>query len=132
MNTFTENTDWIGAWIRDARKHWGRSQEALGEAMALTKGNISAWENNRHSPSIQQLTKISELTGYSLPDRILSRMSLDMKYAVTDHVPTPTATLSPRAIEIAKAFDRLQKPAQRAAVIAQLEAFGVLDVDGKR
>jgi transcriptional regulator with XRE-family HTH domain len=34
--------------------------------------------------------------------------------------------LSPQAIEVAKAFDRLDKPAQKAAVITQLEAFGAL------
>jgi len=31
--------------------------------------------------------------------------------------------LSAQALEVAKAFDRLERPAQKAAVIAQLEAF---------
>jgi transcriptional regulator with XRE-family HTH domain len=124
MNTSTENTDWIGAWVRDARKHWDRSQEALGEAMSLTKGNISAWENNRHHPGIEQLTKISELTGYPLPDRILNLRNMEQLTFINTEA--QQVGLSEQALKIARAFDHLDKPSQRAAVIAQLQAFGVL------
>lgn len=34
--------------------------------------------------------------------------------------------LSLQAIEVAKAFDRLDKPAQKTAVVTQLEAFGAI------
>lgn len=121
------NTDWIGAWIREARRHWGKSQETLGEAMSLTKGNISAWENNRHSPSIQQLTKVSELTGYPLPEEILQHFPGSAKLqppAMQEDV--NSNNLSSQALEVARAFDSLENPAQKWAVIMQLRAFGVL------
>ncbi len=53
-------------WIRSARKHKGWTQEQLGDAMGVTKGNVSGWENGRHEPGYSQLTKISSLTGYSM------------------------------------------------------------------
>lgn len=60
----------IASWVRAARKHAGMTQEGLGEMLGLTKGNVSAWENKRHDPSINQLLKISQLTGYPLPKEI--------------------------------------------------------------
>lgn len=121
------NTEWIGEWIRAARKHWDKSQEALGEAMGLTKGNISAWENNRHSPSIQQLTKVSEITGYALPEEILQHLPGGSKvHLVLHREEVKPDTPSQQAMEIAKAFDNLQNPSQKLAVIMQLRAFGVL------
>lgn len=51
------------SWIRLARKKAGLTQEQLAEALGLTKGNISAWENGRHEASFAQLTAIAELSG---------------------------------------------------------------------
>lgn len=34
--------------------------------MGVTKGNVSGWENGRHEPGYSQLSKIAQLTGYSL------------------------------------------------------------------
>lgn len=56
----------------------------------------------------------------SLGSRIMSARAL------LDIVPTG---LSPQAIEVAKAFDRLEMSSQKIAVLAQLEAFGVLSKD---
>jgi transcriptional regulator with XRE-family HTH domain len=123
MTTPSQNTDWIGAWIREARKHSGRSQEALGDAMSLTKGNISAWENNRHLPSIEQLTRISAITGYPLPDKITKHLSPHTEQLA---ISSTAAKVTPKALEIAIAFDRLKTTFERDAVIAQLRAFGVL------
>lgn len=55
-------------WIRAARKFKGWSQEKLGEELGLTKGNVSAWETDRHEPSYGQMKKIAELTGYPFLD----------------------------------------------------------------
>jgi transcriptional regulator with XRE-family HTH domain len=41
------------------------------------------------------------------------------------------AGVSYEALEVARAFDKLKKPAQRAAVISQLTAFGVLSNEGQ-
>lgn len=60
----------IAAWVREARSHWGQSQEALGDRLGKTKGNISAWEKGRHEPSFKQVIQISEITGHPLPQNI--------------------------------------------------------------
>lgn len=54
-------------WVRDARTKWGKSQEQLAVALGLTKGNVSAWENGRHKPRLEQIYAISRLTGHQLP-----------------------------------------------------------------
>ncbi len=51
------------SWIRLARKKAGLTQEQLAEALGLTKGNVSAWENGRHEASFAQLTAIAEMSG---------------------------------------------------------------------
>jgi transcriptional regulator with XRE-family HTH domain len=53
-------------WVREARKHKGWTQEQLGEAMGVTKGNVSGWENGRHQPSWPQMVKIEEATGFPI------------------------------------------------------------------
>lgn len=54
-------------WIRAARQSARLTQEQLGEAMGLTKGNVSAWENGRHEASHDQLVRIASVTGYAVP-----------------------------------------------------------------
>jgi len=56
----------LKVWIREARKHKGWTQEQLGEALGVTKGNVSGWENGRHEPGYSQLAKIAQETGYPL------------------------------------------------------------------
>ena len=51
-------------WIRAARQYAKLTQEQLGEALGVTKGNISAWENGHHDASLEQLNKIAEITRY--------------------------------------------------------------------
>lgn len=68
MSNQTKTSKWLGEWVRQARRHWGKSQEALGEALSVTKGNVSAWENGRHAPSYQQILEISRITGYPTRD----------------------------------------------------------------
>ncbi len=60
----------LDEWLKAARVHAKLSQEALGEALGRTKANISSWEKGRHTPSIEQLLKISQITNYALPPEI--------------------------------------------------------------
>jgi transcriptional regulator with XRE-family HTH domain len=53
-------------WIKAARAHAGLSGESLGERIGRTKGNISAWENGLHEPSVSQVIQIGNVTGYPL------------------------------------------------------------------
>jgi transcriptional regulator with XRE-family HTH domain len=126
MNTQTKTDDWMGAWIRDARKYSGMSQEILGEHMSLSKGNISAWENNRHAPSIQQVIKISEITGYALPEQLLQHFpDADRRHSLFQVPYVRSApSVSDQALEVARAFDRLENASHKALILAQLEALG--------
>ncbi|MES1979747.1 MAG: S24 family peptidase [Pseudomonadota bacterium] len=57
----------IPEWVLAARKHANMTQGDLSEKLGLTRGNISSWEKGRHEPGYRQLVKVSELTGYPLP-----------------------------------------------------------------
>jgi DNA-binding XRE family transcriptional regulator len=57
----------IKKWVLKARTDGQMTQTQLGEAMGVTKGNVSAWENGRHEPSWTQMLKICELTNSVLP-----------------------------------------------------------------
>lgn len=98
----------ISAWIKASRQAAEMTQTDLGDALGVTKGNVSAWENGRHEPSYTQMLKIAELTKAPLP---ASGPSGDWPF--------------PR---LPKAeFDRLtagQKEAIEDWVISQTKAFG--------
>lgn len=49
-------------WIRAARLSAEMTQTELAEAMGVTKGNVSAWENARHEASHEQLLRIAQIT----------------------------------------------------------------------
>lgn len=54
-------------WIHAARLHAKLTQQQLGDAMGVTKGNVSSWEKGRHDASHEQLVKIAAITGYKEP-----------------------------------------------------------------
>lgn len=58
----------IGEWVRKARAARGWNQERLGEALSVSKANVSHWETGKHEPSFPQLLKIRDVTGYALRD----------------------------------------------------------------
>lgn len=62
----------IATYVRQARKRAGLTQTQLGDALNVTKGNISAWECGRHSPGIEQLGRIAQITGEPIPLTILN------------------------------------------------------------
>lgn len=57
----------IATWVKAARTKAELSQDALAQALGLTKGNISAWEHARHRPKLEQVLTISRVTGFTLP-----------------------------------------------------------------
>lgn len=60
----------LADWVKEARTHWGKTQTALGDALGVTKGNVSGWEKGRHKPSIEQMARISQITGYPVPKEL--------------------------------------------------------------
>lgn len=59
-------------WIKEARKRSGKTQDELAEDLNITKGNVSAWENGRHRPKLEQVYAISRMTGMPLPEEVAS------------------------------------------------------------
>lgn len=116
--------------IYEARKAEDRSltQEGLASACGWkTQSAVTQYLNALVPLNLDALIKfslaldapISEISP-SLADKIMS-----VRVSPTGE----TALLSRQALEVAKAFDRLEKPSQRAAVIGQLAAFDVIGVD---
>ena len=54
-------------FVIGVRKALTWTQEQLAEEFGKSKGNISAWENNRHNPSLAQMQRMSLLSGIPLP-----------------------------------------------------------------
>ncbi|MCX7062824.1 MAG: helix-turn-helix domain-containing protein [Gammaproteobacteria bacterium] len=54
----------LGLWVKQARNSANLSQEQLAHELGCTKGNVSAWENNRHAPSVAQVDLIARLTNF--------------------------------------------------------------------
>jgi len=54
-----------GQRIAELRKHHGLSQEALGEALGVTRQSISKWESDAALPEIEKLVALSRL--FQLP-----------------------------------------------------------------
>lgn len=62
-----ENEIDIASFIKAVRKKLGLSQLQLADWMGCTKGNISAWENNHHHPSYEQMCQMSSKSKIPLP-----------------------------------------------------------------
>ena len=57
-------------YVKAAREFAGLTQPQLGEMLACGKQNVSAWENDRHTPSPMQLAKIARETKFALPEEL--------------------------------------------------------------
>jgi transcriptional regulator with XRE-family HTH domain len=60
------NREDVSQWIKRARASRGWRQEDLGEALGVTKANVSHWETGKHEPSFLQLLRIRDVTGMAL------------------------------------------------------------------
>lgn len=71
----------ISQWVKDARTKAGKSQEALAHDVDVTKGNVSAWENERHQPNIGQVIDISLVTNYPVPVLVKEKLEAALEIA---------------------------------------------------
>lgn len=55
-------------WVKAARAHKGWTLEAMGAAMGRSKATAGFWEKGDTAPSYAQVRKLSELTGYPMPE----------------------------------------------------------------
>jgi len=51
----------IAEWIKTSRKQARITQDQLADALGVTRGNVSGWENGRHEPNISQIKRIALL-----------------------------------------------------------------------
>ena len=56
----------IGSRLRDARTGRNLTQEAVAEALGVSRQTISNWENNRSYPDILRVVALSDLYSISL------------------------------------------------------------------
>lgn len=66
----------IGLKIKQLRKQKGWSQEKLGEAIKVSKGQISLYENNENTPPMDKIEKLAKVLGVSISE-IADPESLD-------------------------------------------------------
>lgn len=60
----------IGQNIKFLRKKQGLNQTQLGEALGITKGAVSGYENGSSIPGVETLIKIAQLLEISVDDLI--------------------------------------------------------------
>ena len=95
-----------GAHIKQRRKAVGLSQAALAERIGVDKSYLSLVENNRRTPTEEQVEKMCSILG--LPSELLlleaGRFPKDVKHVVEGDAPTVTAALRERAEHRAVAY----------------------------
>lgn len=57
----------IGKWVKECRAAAGITQTQLGDMLNVTKGNVSAWETNKHEPSYAQMVEIAKAARFVVP-----------------------------------------------------------------
>ena len=57
----------VGQWVKACRAAAAITQTTLGDALGVTKGNVSAWENDKHEPSYSQMVEIVRLARFEVP-----------------------------------------------------------------
>ena len=60
----------IGQRIAELRKQNGLSQEALGEALGVTRQSISKWESGSSTPELEKLLALSECFNITLDELV--------------------------------------------------------------
>ncbi|MGJ7512375.1 helix-turn-helix domain-containing protein [Variovorax sp. GT1P44] len=100
----------IPKWLKESRQRAGLTQENAGALVDVTKGNWSAWEHGRHSPSIKQLARIADALHAPLPDGLKSN---DANLVFT-HVPEHSVTKGTQIGSLTQ------------SVVAQVEPGGAL------
>lgn len=61
---FPPPADTVGGRIAQARSYTRLSQNRMREALGVDRKTLSSWENNRTSPSVQQLLIVARVTGF--------------------------------------------------------------------
>lgn len=110
--------------LREARAACGLTQEQLGFAVGLTKSSISAWENNRETPSFRTLPKLREVLHRSLDELICGQSSTTSGSVVKDqraeYAVYQGKTVARDAAELALLTRYRSLPGKRRAALLEL------------
>ena len=80
----------LGQRIQELRKQTGLSQEALGEALGVSRQAVSKWERDESQPDIATLKKLADIYGVSVLEIIEpGRRSEPKKNEEEAPAPTP-------------------------------------------
>jgi len=57
----------LGELMWKARKDAGLDQQAVADALGVSRALVGHWENDRSEPSYRRIVKFSEITNFPLP-----------------------------------------------------------------
>ena len=69
----------FGQKLKEARQKAGLTQEAVAQAIGVSRQSLSNWENDRTYPDLGSVLRLSDLYGLSLDDLLRHDMKLRRK-----------------------------------------------------
>lgn len=76
-------------WVRSAIDHKGITIEKLAEAIGRSKAAVGFWATGATKPSYAQVQRISEITGYAMPESDAELPANDLQKARLQRWPFP-------------------------------------------
>lgn len=76
----------VAKWIKKSRLDAGLTGDQLGEALGVSKQNVSHWETMKHEPSFSQIVKIGAVCKARLPKELSTESQLTdetLKFALS-------------------------------------------------
>jgi transcriptional regulator with XRE-family HTH domain len=103
----------LGERIRRRRRELGLSQSALGGKLGITFQQIQKYENGANRVSATMLVKLSEALAMPVTELL-------------QQIDPAAATVNPerQAADLLAAFDRIQSPEVRSAVLTLVSGLG--------
>ncbi|GHU78919.1 transcriptional regulator [Clostridia bacterium] len=90
----------LGERIRSERKRKGISQKMLSQRLGISQSNISEWEHGDGRPSVENLTKLSEVLAVPM-DFLVGKTDNPLSVIKTD---TPYMDVTPFERQLLEAF----------------------------
>ena len=106
----------LGERIVALRRQRGLSQDALAEALGVSRQSVSKWETDASVPDLERLVKLSELFAVSL-DELVKGAPAPAEVAPAAEAPAPAPPLTEEALRLHR---------QRQAGIILIAAAGIV------
>lgn len=108
----------FGDRLRTARVAAGMTQEQLGFALGVTKSSVSAWENDRETPSFRLLPELRSVLDHSLDELVCGTTGTAPDGAVRESSELYVGNAGERALLLRY---RALSPARREALLELLK-----------